>query len=56
MIAMDTRAWTLLEMRHFGLFLRVGAEIKRSRQYVKGCWPRPTSPTGRNGQARATYD
>jgi hypothetical protein len=25
MIAMDTRAWTLLEMTHFGLFLRVGA-------------------------------
>ena len=25
MIAMDTRPWTLLEMRHFRLFLRVGA-------------------------------
>jgi hypothetical protein len=25
MIAMDTRAWTLLEMRYFRLFLRVGA-------------------------------
>jgi hypothetical protein len=23
---MDTRPWTLLEMRHFRLFLRVGAE------------------------------
>jgi hypothetical protein len=25
MIAMDTWAWTLLEMRHVRLFLRVGA-------------------------------
>jgi hypothetical protein len=25
-MAMDTRPWTLIQMRHFQLFLRVGAE------------------------------